>query len=328
MTTTITSSAVEHVITNAWTGPAGNSPSVQYLDGVEVRRNLVTNPSFAVNMGNWSVWGGTTLTRDTTTFRSSPASGKFTKTSATAPTYFGAILSIPNVTPNTDYTISAWVNVPVDLTVPYRMHATEYAAADGLGGTALADTDALAAPIQFATGGWTQVSMTLTTGPSTQSIWFYVMDTPKDRATTIPVGETFYVDDAMIEVGVNAVGDYFDGSTQPSVTYGSSTPLLVDGWEESVETRNVVNNIVGGGVDITPYPADLRSGQYVAVFQDEEDAAALVQMHRQTARFTIQDTERPSIGMLYVANGTITRSLDDESREFWLVTIPYQEIDA
>ncbi|MEN0103328.1 MAG: carbohydrate binding domain-containing protein [Curtobacterium sp.] len=313
MSTTIMSDQPIHTVTHAWTGTAGASTSIQYQDGVGLRINLALNPTFTTNTNSWSTTSNVTLTRDTTVSHSSGASGKIV---STVPTQGSVVRAIQLTTPaveDTDYIVSFWVYVPADLSVPYRMRLSA-----NVGGM-VDSTDT----IQYATNGWQQVSIRYRTPVGATTLYFNPMLTYDQGTAT----DTFYVDDVMIETGVD-VRPYFDGGTDPYGIYGTSTPLLVDGWEESAETRNVVNNIVGGGIDITPYPAGLRSGQYTAVFQDEDDAADLVRMHQQPARFTIQDDDRPSIGMLYVANGTITRALDDESREFWEVTIPFQEVDA
>ncbi|QQD75105.1 hypothetical protein I8920_09510 [Curtobacterium sp. YC1] len=113
------------------------------------------------------------------------------------------------------------------------------------------------------------------------------------------------------------------------ITSSDSTqtaPLLVDGWEESAEGKNIVNPIMGGGVDVTLQAASKRTGSFVLVYTDESDAQAAFEMHRKAAVFTLSDSERPSVAMTYVLAGDLTRALDDESREFWLVTVNFQEV--
>lgn len=108
---------------------------------------------------------------------------------------------------------------------------------------------------------------------------------------------------------------------------GATTiPLLVDGWTESAEGRNIINPVMGGGVDITLQPASKRNGTFTLVYPDEASAVAAFQMHRQAAVLTLSDSDRPSVGMSYVLAGSLSRSLDDESRDFWLVTVEYQEV--
>lgn len=105
-----------------------------------------------------------------------------------------------------------------------------------------------------------------------------------------------------------------------------SIPLLVDGWEESAEGKNIINPITGGGVDVTLQEAGKRTGSFILVYTDETEALAAFEMHRQPEVFTLSDSDRPSVGLDYVLAGDLTRALDDESREFWLVTVNYQEV--
>jgi hypothetical protein len=312
MSTTITSDAIEHVVTRAWSGAANNSPSIEYVDGSETRRNLIGNPSFEGGLTGWN----TSATLDTTHAHTGTSSALMRTVNGDT-NYLSALTNQP-VQTGEAYTSSAWVLAPTDLGVTYYLQALLLdAAGDVL--TYIPSTTG----IRFATADWTRVSQSFTIPDGAVSLALVLSPSNETPAPA----DALYVDDVLLETGTELL-PYFDGNTEPSAILAQSTPLLVDGWQESVDTRTVVNTIVGGGTDITPYPAGLRTGQYVAVFQDEEDAAALVRMHQQPARFTVQDTARPSIGMLYVPVGTITRTLDDDTRDYWLVTIPYQEVDG
>lgn len=312
MATTITSDTVLHTVYFGWDSTAQTTQSYQTVDGVETRRNFLVNPSFEASGTGWTGTGFTTTT-------DSPHSGS--RVAKLTPTGGAAAVSTADdltVVAGDAYTLSAWVRVPADLTTDFQMRAQfKDATGNTVIGTAVGDTT-----IRYATD-WTRVSTSFVIPEGGNFLSVAVLASTGTAAAT----DIVYVDDVLLEFG-SVLQDYFDGSTQPYPIYGSSQPLLIDGWEESAETRNVVNEVVGGGVDYTLYPASLRSGQFVAVFEDEDDAAELVRMHQQAARFTIQDVDRPTVAMLYIANGTITRALDDESREYWLVTIPFQEVDA
>lgn len=313
-TTSITSNIPVHSVTHAWAGTANASVSIEYVDGTEMRRNLVLNPSFATSTAQWSATSSVVMTRDTNVFHSGPASGKFVA-NGTA----GIVVNLNSpVDELTTYTASLWVNIPTDLSVPMTFRALAYNGSTSVGSYITAPE-----PLQYATGGWTQVSFTFDTPAAATNVSVQV-----STANTPANGNTFYLDDAMIETGPGRTGEYFDGSTPTFSTFGQSNPDFVDGWAETRSSRTVVNPIVGGGVDYILYPADLRSGTMTLVFLDEQDAIDCFQLHAKAAVFTITDTDRPSINMNYIVNGSNTRTLNDQNRTWWTVAIQYQEVGA
>jgi hypothetical protein len=311
-----------------------------------VRRNLVTNPSFELGTSGYVADPAVTATRVTGGY-----SGTYAMQLKSAGGAKNGAAYAVSVEPDSTYTLSTWIRLPADVTAGYGMVVDLYDP-DATGGTIDGgspsdssvnvidgngtDSDGLidandATHVGYAATSfdlvnatdWTQLSLTFTAPPTATSAVLRPVTTNEPAAA----GDTVILDAVLLETG-SIAGAYFDGATPESYTNGFTQPLLVDGWEESAETRTKVNAIIGGGIDYVLYPASLRSGQFVAVYEDESDAAAAFRMHQQAAQFTIEDTDRPSIGMSYIVNGTIARALDDESREYWLVTVPFQEVDA
>lgn len=105
-----------------------------------------------------------------------------------------------------------------------------------------------------------------------------------------------------------------------------TAPLLVDGWTESVESRNIINPVMGGGVDVTPLSAGKRTGSFVLIYGTEADAKAAFELHRLAATFRLSDSDLPTLDLTYVLSGSLERALDDESRVLWFVTVNYQEV--
>lgn len=130
-------------------------------------------------------------------------------------------------------------------------------------------------------------------------------------------------------------------------------PTIVDGFESSRESQNLVRTILGREApSVALRPATLRRGTLTLVFgtedgeselvvidgivqslttpsQDGESASAQAEaLHAAGRKFTISDTDRASIAMTYVVQqgGRISRSLDPETREVWLLTIDFQEV--
>jgi len=314
-TTSITSTAPVNTVTHGWTGTANQSASVEYVDGTAMRRNLATNPSFEVGLATWSASAKTTATRDTSTVVpfAGVASAKLVSTGG-GKNYINTPYTLE---PGSTYTVSAWMNLPANTATPYGFLVEFY---DNFTNYSYLGEQASEASIQTATT-WTQVGMTFTMPDTATGALLY----PVISRGTAPAGEVVYVDSILLETG-SEIGDYFDGSTATFRTYGQVNPDFVDGWAETRNSRTVVNPIVGGGVDYILYPADLRSGTMSLMFFDEQDAIDCFQLHGKAAVFTITDTDRPSINMNYIVNGSNTRTLNDQNRTWWVVALQYQEV--
>lgn len=106
------------------------------------------------------------------------------------------------------------------------------------------------------------------------------------------------------------------------------TPVLVTGYVSQRETQSVVHRIIGrADPDVSLRPAALRTGTLELLFDSEADAEAAELAHAGSAVWTLTDTDRSTVGMIYVvADGSITRTLDDETRDYWLVAVPFVEV--
>ncbi|MCS5513993.1 carbohydrate binding domain-containing protein [Curtobacterium flaccumfaciens pv. betae] len=311
MPTTITSSAPQYSVTHSWEGTANASASQERRNGVVVRRNYIRDPSFE-SASVQVAWVTDFLSVTTAEHHSGTKAGKLTAARGSS----GLQLNDDQpVIPGNLYTLSAWVKAPADLSVDYKMEVQFW---DQSGSGYLGGVDAPTS-LRMATD-WTRISAS------------FVIPLDAHFVSIIPLyasgatnGEVVFIDDVLWEDGDTAA-PYFDGSTPTFNVYGETSPLLVDGWTESAVTRNIINSVLGGGVDVTLQPATKRSGSFTLVYQDEESAVEAFEMHRKPAVLTLTDTDRPSVGMDYVLAGDLTRALDDESREFWTVTVNYQEV--
>lgn len=115
-----------------------------------------------------------------------------------------------------------------------------------------------------------------------------------------------------------------------TITSGSITitPTLVLSYESQRTSASRGHELLGGGVAVTMRPASLRTGTLELFFVDEATAYAAELAHRDSAVFTLDEPERPTAAMSYVVapGGRITRTLDDESRAVWTVSVDYQEV--
>ena len=111
------------------------------------------NPSFAVNTSLWSVVGAATLTRDTGTFNSTPASGKIATSGAS--TYTQGIKNANaacRVNSSEDQIVGCWFNAPVGTSV--KILVTEYNSAGTAGLTH--------ETIDTGLGVWTKIEVAFT----------------------------------------------------------------------------------------------------------------------------------------------------------------------
>ncbi len=120
-------------------------------------------------------------------------------------------------------------------------------------------------------------------------------------------------------------------STTITATATSATvsPLLVLGYEATRTSRNIVHDLLDGGIGIVFTAPRLRSGTLELLFDSESAAFDALSLHEQETTFTLADDDRAAVNMTYVVGeGNLTITLDDETRFAWVVAVPYQEVSA
>lgn len=106
----------------------------------------------------------------------------------------------------------------------------------------------------------------------------------------------------------------------------TTVPDLVTGYETAYQGRNVVRDLIGGGIAVSRVSQRPRAGTLELLYSDRAEAWACVELHRGTDTFTLTDTDIDQVEMIYVA-GTISPALEDAGRALWIVSIDYQEIE-
>lgn len=106
------------------------------------------------------------------------------------------------------------------------------------------------------------------------------------------------------------------------------TPDIVDGYFSARTVRNVLHDILDRpDPDVSFATAATRAGALRLVFALEADALAAVAAHADAATWTLTDIDRPTLDMAYVvADGELSIALDDETRDIWIVTVPFREV--
>lgn len=109
---------------------------------------------------------------------------------------------------------------------------------------------------------------------------------------------------------------------------GETTPTIVDGYEATRTSRNIVHDLISGGIAVTLISPRPRSGTLRLVYATESDAAFSVLLHAEETTFTLVDDDRDSLAMTYVIDGSgVEIALDDESRDVWVVSVGFQEVE-
>jgi hypothetical protein len=109
---------------------------------------------------------------------------------------------------------------------------------------------------------------------------------------------------------------------------GSTSPLtILSPWETTWSARNVIHDLIGGGIAVSLVAPRPRSGELTLLYDTETDAFAAAALHREETTFTLTETETPSVSMSYVVDGTGIRvALDEQTLLVWTVTVGYQEV--
>lgn len=117
-------------------------------------------------------------------------------------------------------------------------------------------------------------------------------------------------------------------STSITHSFGSITPEVVDGYTASREARTVVHPILNrSDPDITLRATGLRTGSLSCVFKDQASAITAYGILSVAQVLTLTDPEVPAVDMSFVvAEGDLEIALDDETREVWIVTVPFVEV--
>lgn len=111
-------------------------------------------------------------------------------------------------------------------------------------------------------------------------------------------------------------------------TGGSTSPDLVLGYQTARHSRNLVHDLIGGGIAVSLIAPRLRSGVLNLFYRDEADGWAGLALHSRESSFTLTDTDVPEIGMSYVLSdgADLELQLDPDTLTRWLLNVPYQEI--
>jgi len=108
---------------------------------------------------------------------------------------------------------------------------------------------------------------------------------------------------------------------------GTATPITVlSPYEATHQSRNVIHDLVGGGIAVSLVAPRPRRGQVAYLFPDEYTANQCAQLHRILTTFTLAGADAPTTDMTYVVDGNVSVALDQDTLVLWTVSVEYQEV--
>jgi hypothetical protein len=117
--------------------------------------------------------------------------------------------------------------------------------------------------------------------------------------------------------------------TQPLITSdaGSFSPLLRYSASESIESRNVIHELIGGGVAVTFGGSPLATSNLEMVFTSEASCLDAYDQLINGHLFELTDYSKTSTSMFFVVSGNIQREFIIESTDTWTITVDIQQVE-
>lgn len=104
------------------------------------------------------------------------------------------------------------------------------------------------------------------------------------------------------------------------------TPTVRLNASDAYESRNIVHELLGGGVAITFGGEPKRIGTLDLYFNSEASANTAYLFLKNGFVFQLADTDAATLDMTFVIAGTISRKWDGETLNSWLVSFDFQEV--
>jgi hypothetical protein len=117
--------------------------------------------------------------------------------------------------------------------------------------------------------------------------------------------------------------------TQPLITsdVGSFSPYLRINAEETINSRNIIHELLGGGVSVTFGGNAKSTSSLEMLFTSEADALDAYTQLNEGHIFELEDYSKTSTSMYFVVSGSINRQYLTESEDTWIVTCDIQQVE-
>lgn len=107
----------------------------------------------------------------------------------------------------------------------------------------------------------------------------------------------------------------------------TTSPVAIEGYQARRQSKNIVYDLIGGGIAVTLISPRPRSGRLVLVYDNEADAFAALALHAEETVFTLARFDMPAVDMAYVLDDTDVEIEQGSTGNFWRVSVGYQEVD-
>lgn len=116
--------------------------------------------------------------------------------------------------------------------------------------------------------------------------------------------------------------------TQPLISSdaGDFSPLLRLSASNTISSRNIVHELIGGGVAVTFGGAAQATATLEMLFTSEADSLDAYTKLNAGHIFELTDYSKTSTSTYFVISGSITREYLTESEDTWLITCDIQEV--
>jgi len=117
--------------------------------------------------------------------------------------------------------------------------------------------------------------------------------------------------------------------TQPLITsdVGSFSPLMRISAQESIDSRNVIHDLLGGGVAVTFGENALSTSTLEMVFTNEEQCMIAFTQLKTGHIFYLEDYSKTSTSIYFVVAGALQREYIIESKDTWTITVDIQQVE-
>jgi hypothetical protein len=116
---------------------------------------------------------------------------------------------------------------------------------------------------------------------------------------------------------------------QPIITSdaGTFSPLMRISAEETTASRNVIHELLGGGVAVTFGENALSTSTLEMVFTSEASCLDAYTQLKTGHIFELTDYDKTSTSMFFVVSGTIDREFIIESNDTWTLNVDVQQVE-
>lgn len=117
--------------------------------------------------------------------------------------------------------------------------------------------------------------------------------------------------------------------TQPLITsdVGNFSPYLRINADETIESRNVIHSLLGGGVAVT-FGGEAKATTTLEMLFTSEAACLDAYTKLNTGHvFELTDYSKTSTSAYFVVAGSISREYLTDTADTWLLTVDIQQVE-